>query len=30
MVIRKANVSDAEAILNYCKIIGGETDNLTF
>lgn len=30
MIIRKAKGSDAKAILEYCKIIGGETDNLTF
>ena len=28
--IRKATASDAENILEYCKIVGGETDNLTF
>ena len=28
--IRKATGSDAESILEYCRIIGGETDNLTF
>ena len=28
--IRKATASDAENILEYCKIIGGESDNLTF
>ena len=28
--IRKATARDAEGILEYCKIIGGETDNLTF
>ena len=28
--IRKATASDAESILEYCKVIGGETDNLTF
>lgn len=28
--IRKAVADDAERILSYCKIIGGETDNLTF
>ena len=30
MEIRKATAEDAEKILEYCKIIGGETDNLTF
>lgn len=29
-VIRKAAVSDAENILEYCKAVGAETDNLTF
>ena len=28
--IRKAIASDAESILEYCKVIGGESDNLTF
>lgn len=28
--IRKAISSDAEKILSYCKLIGSETDNLTF
>lgn len=28
--IRKAIASDAENILEYCKVIGGESDNLTF
>ena len=28
--IRKALPSDAEKILEYCKLIGGESDNLTF
>ena len=28
--IRKATPADAESILEYCKCIGGETDNLTF
>lgn len=28
--IRKATASDAEEILEYCKQIGGESDNLTF
>ena len=28
--IRKATAADAEKILEYCKIIGGESDNLTF
>ena len=28
--IRKATALDAENILEYCKIIGGESDNLTF
>lgn len=28
--IRKATASDAEAILEYCKAVGGESDNLTF
>lgn len=30
LVIRKATPEDAESVLEYCKIIGGETDNLTF
>ena len=30
LVIRKASASDAENILDYCKVIGGESDNLTF
>ncbi len=30
LTIRKATKSDALKILEYCKIIGGETDNLTF
>ena len=30
LVIRKATAADAEKILEYCKIVGGETDNLTF
>lgn len=29
-VIRKAAVSDAENILEYCKAVGAETDNLKF
>lgn len=29
-VIRKAAVSDAENILEYCKAVGAENDNLTF
>lgn len=29
-IIRKAAVSDAENILEYCKAVGAETDNLTF
>lgn len=29
-VIRKAAVSDAENILEYCKAVGAETDNLAF
>ena len=28
--IRRATAADAENILEYCKIIGGENDNLTF
>lgn len=28
--IRKATASDAEKILEYCKAIGSESDNLTF
>ena len=28
--IRKATAEDAEKILEYCKIVGGETDNLAF
>ena len=28
--IRRATAWDAEAILEYCKTIGGESDNLTF
>lgn len=28
--IRRAMPDDAEKILDYCKVIGGETDNLTF
>ena len=28
--IRKATSADAEKILEYCKLIGGESDNLTF
>lgn len=28
--IRKAVPSDAEKILDYCRLIGGESDNLTF
>ncbi|UTH06246.1 GNAT family N-acetyltransferase [Macrococcoides canis] len=28
--IRNAEVNDAEGILAYCKIVGGETDNLLF
>ena len=28
--IRKATAADAEKILEYCKIVGGESDNLTF
>ena len=28
--IRRAVPSDAENILEYCKVIGGESDNLTF
>lgn len=30
IVIEKANYTDAEAILQYMRQIGGETDNLTF
>lgn len=30
IVIEKANYKDAEAILQYMRQIGGETDNLTF
>lgn len=28
--IRSVNIKDAEEILEYCKIVGGETDNLLF
>ncbi|MGZ9849413.1 GNAT family N-acetyltransferase [Macrococcus psychrotolerans] len=28
--IRSVNINDAEGILEYCKIVGGETDNLLF
>lgn len=28
--IRKAIASEAEAILNYCKVVGAESDDLTF
>lgn len=28
--IRRVNIKDAEGILEYCKIVGGETDNLLF
>lgn len=28
--IKKATAQDAENILEYCKLVGGETDNLTF
>ena len=28
--IRKATAADAKSILEYCKLIGSETDNLTF
>lgn len=28
--IRKATSADAEKILEYCRLIGGESDNLTF
>lgn len=28
--IRKASIHDAEKIIEYCKIIGAETDNLSF
>ena len=28
--IRKAAAADAENILEYCKVVGGESDNLTF
>lgn len=28
--IRSVNINDAEEILEYCKIVGGETDNLLF
>ena len=28
--IRKVTASDAKNILEYCKVIGGESDNLTF
>lgn len=28
--IRKAVPSDAERILDYCKAVGAESDNLTF
>lgn len=30
MEIRRATASDAEQILEYCRQIGGETENLTF
>lgn len=30
MEIRRARKEDAEKILDFCKIIGGETDNLTY
>lgn len=30
ITIRKATANDAEKILEYCKIIGSESDNLTF
>ena len=30
ITIRKATAEDAERILEYCRIVGGETDNLTF
>ena len=29
ILIREAEVKDAEAIIEYCKIVGGQTDNLT-
>ena len=28
--IRRAEAADAEAILAYCRLVGGETENLTF
>ena len=30
MEIRKATAADAEKLLKYCKVIGAESDNLTF
>ena len=30
VTIKKATAEDAEKILEYCKVVGGETDNLTF
>ena len=30
VTIRKATAADAEGILECCKVIGGESDNLTF
>lgn len=30
MIIRKATLDDAKKILEYLKIVGGESDNLTF
>lgn len=30
ITIRKATAEDGERILEYCKIVGGESDNLTF
>ncbi|MCL2560478.1 MAG: GNAT family N-acetyltransferase [Turicibacter sp.] len=30
MIIRKAQKEDAQAIIDYCNVVGGESDNLTF
>lgn len=28
--IRRATAKDAQAVLNFCKLVGGESDNLTY
>ncbi len=30
LVIRKANVADAQGIIDYCNMVAGQSDNLAF